>query len=82
MSLLCHRSQSSAREAPSAELEAAVFKALDQLPPEQRSVFVLRHFEGLAHEAIATIQETPVETVRWRLFAARRKLETLLAPYL
>ncbi len=67
---------------PDVELEAAVFKALDQLPPDQRSVFVLRHFEALAHDEIAAIQEVPVETVRWRLFAARRKLETLLAPYL
>jgi DNA-directed RNA polymerase specialized sigma24 family protein len=37
-------------------------------------------FEGLSHERIAEIVEAPVPTVRWRLFAARRKLEEILGP--
>ncbi|MBI3268066.1 MAG: sigma-70 family RNA polymerase sigma factor [Planctomycetes bacterium] len=64
------------------DLEADVRHALDQLPPEQRSVIVLRVFEGLSHEEIARIQSVPVATIRWRLFAARRKLEELLGPRL
>jgi RNA polymerase sigma-70 factor (ECF subfamily) len=68
--------------AAAAELARAVEAALAQLPPDQRAVLVLRTFEGLGHEEIAAIQEVPVETVRWRLFAARRKLEELLSDYL
>lgn len=64
------------------EMTAAVRKALNELPPEQKAVVVLRMFENLSHERIAEILETPVATVRWRLFAARQKLEELLAPQL
>lgn len=64
------------------ELEDAVRAAIDQLPPEQKAVIVLRVFEGLEHEEIARIQGVPVATVRWRLFTARRKLEDLLAEHL
>ena len=64
------------------ELESAVRSALDQLPPDQKAVIVLRMFEGQSHEAISRIQGIPVATVRWRYFAARRKLEELLGPYL
>jgi RNA polymerase sigma-70 factor (ECF subfamily) len=59
---------------------AAVREALDQLPPDQKSVVVLRVHEGLSHERIAEIVEAPVPTVRWRLFAALEKLESLLGP--
>ncbi|MBX3465811.1 MAG: sigma-70 family RNA polymerase sigma factor [Planctomycetes bacterium] len=64
------------------ELEQAVRRALDELPDDQRAVVVLRMYEGLSHEEIGSIQGVPVATVRWRLFAARRKLEALLAPFL
>ncbi|MCO5169345.1 MAG: sigma-70 family RNA polymerase sigma factor [Planctomycetes bacterium] len=64
------------------ELEQAVRRALDELPDDQRAVVVLRMYEGLSHEEIGAIQGVPVATVRWRLFAGRRKLEGLLAPFL
>jgi RNA polymerase sigma-70 factor (ECF subfamily) len=62
------------------ESSALVREALDQLPPDQKSVVVLRVHEGLSHERIAEIVEAPVPTVRWRLFAALEKLESLLGP--
>jgi RNA polymerase sigma-70 factor (ECF subfamily) len=64
------------------ELEAAVRRAVDQLPPDQKAVLVLRMFEGLSHDQIADVLAAPAATVRWRLFAARRRLEELLSPYL
>jgi RNA polymerase sigma-70 factor (ECF subfamily) len=60
------------------EAEAAVRRALDELPPDQKSVVVLRMFENMSHDEIAEVLQTPVATVRWRLFAARQKLEELL----
>jgi RNA polymerase sigma-70 factor (ECF subfamily) len=64
------------------ELASAVRSALDQLPPDQKAVIVLRMFEGRSHEAIARIRGIPVATARWQYFAARRKLEELLGPHL
>jgi RNA polymerase sigma-70 factor (ECF subfamily) len=60
------------------ETEAAVRKAVDELPPQQKAVVVLRMFEGLSHDKIAQIVEAPVATVRWRLFAALERLEHVL----
>src|SRR5262249_47634378 len=62
------------------ETEAAVRKAIDDLPLEQKSVVVLRLFEGLSHDRVAQIVEAPVATVRWRFFSALEKLEQVLGP--
>jgi RNA polymerase sigma-70 factor (ECF subfamily) len=61
-----------------AEDAAAVWDALDRLPPEQRAVMVLRYFDGLSDAEIADQVDAPPATVRWRLFAARSKLRTWL----
>jgi RNA polymerase sigma factor (sigma-70 family) len=55
--------------------------ALDELPEEQRMVFVLRHIRGLSIEETAAALDCPVNTVRSRRILALRKLRTLLAPY-
>jgi RNA polymerase sigma-70 factor (ECF subfamily) len=63
------------------ETSRAVREAIDALPPDQKSVVVLRLYEGLSHEAIGEIVGAPVATVRWRFFASLEKLESVLAPY-
>lgn len=63
-----------------AETADAVRKAVEELPPQQKAVVVLRLFEGLGHDEIGEILETPAATVRWRLFTALEKLELLLGP--
>jgi RNA polymerase sigma-70 factor (ECF subfamily) len=60
------------------ESSAAVRRAVDSLPPEQKAVVILRIHEGLSHDRIAEIVEAPVATVRWRLFSALEKLEAVL----
>jgi RNA polymerase sigma-70 factor, ECF subfamily len=66
--------------APGVESEAVL--ALERLEPHLRQVVVLRVFEELSHEKISAILDTPVGTVRWRLFEARRKLAEALSPQL
>jgi RNA polymerase sigma-70 factor (ECF subfamily) len=61
-----------------AELGDDILAALDQLPEEQRMVFVLRQVEGLGLEEIARILNCPVNTVRSRKLLAVKKLRTLL----
>ncbi len=64
--------------ADAAELQEWVRHALDQLPMEQRMVLELTYFLGHSCEEIAEIMECPVNTVKTRMFHARRKLRTLL----
>lgn len=64
------------------ELDGPIQAALDELPPEFRTVVVLADIEGLSYDEIAAVAACPVGTVRSRLHRAREALRTTLAPYL
>lgn len=64
------------------ELAAEVDAAINALPPLQREVLVLREFEELTYEEIATITGVETNVVKVRLHRARQSLTRLLAPYL
>ena len=53
--------------------------ALQALPADQREVFLLRAYSDLDLPQIATLTETPLETVKSRLRYAQQKLRRLLA---
>ncbi|MEX2489207.1 MAG: RNA polymerase sigma factor RpoE [Pseudomonadales bacterium] len=57
------------------QLEAVVYKAIDDLPEELKAAVTLREFEGLSYEEIAEVMECPVGTVRSRIFRAREAIE-------
>lgn len=61
-----------------AELEDLLARALRKLPPEQRAVVELTYFYGFSYLEIAEIVNCPVNTVKTRMFHARRKLRPLL----
>lgn len=78
-----HAAQPSAAESPAPDvalarrqLAAALHRALDALPHEQRIAFVLCGIEELTSSEAAAIVGCPEETVRTRLFHARKKLRT------
>ena len=52
----------------------AVTDALATLPFPQRSVVVMRHFEGLSYAEVAEITHSSIPAVRSQLFRARRTL--------
>jgi RNA polymerase sigma-70 factor (ECF subfamily) len=56
------------------ELLTRLESALEQLPEEQRTVFLLRVQEGLSYEEIAETMQTPKGTVMSRLARARMAL--------
>ncbi len=62
------------------EIEAAVNKAVDQLPEDLRTAITLREVEGLSYEEIAQVMDCPVGTVRSRIFRAREAIEKKIAP--
>lgn len=60
-------------------LADALARALDELPVDQRAVFVLSALEERAGAEIAAILGVPEATVRTRLLRARQKLAASLA---
>lgn len=54
-----------------------VIKALDKLPPDQKSAVVLRRIVGHTEEQTAKICKVDKRTIRYRLAAADKKLKTL-----
>ena len=67
--------------AEKAELRHHVTKAVNSLSLKHRTVVILHEFEGLTHAEIAAILNCSEGTVRSRLHYARKKLRTLLKPY-
>lgn len=63
------------------ELYAAIMKALDQLPDEQRMVFILSEIEDMRYQEIADVMEIPVGTVKSRMHTAVGRLQELLGDY-
>jgi len=61
------------------ELRADLDRALESLSPEHRAVVELTHFDGYSYREIAAILGCPVDTVKTRMFHARRRLRALLA---
>jgi RNA polymerase sigma-70 factor, ECF subfamily len=56
--------------------------AIQKLPEEAREVILLREWEGLSYQEIATVLDCPVGTVMSRLARARAKLRDLLCALL
>jgi RNA polymerase sigma-70 factor (ECF subfamily) len=64
------------------EIEATVFKAIEDLPDELRTAITLREFEGMSYEEIAQTMGCPIGTVRSRIFRAREAIDNKLRPLL
>lgn len=52
--------------------------ALNKLPADQGSVVRLAYFEGLNYREIGAVLDCPEDTVKTRMFHARRKLKSAL----
>ena len=63
------------------ELMDAILGAVETLPLRQRTAFVLRQMEGLAHGEIAKVMGITEGAVKASYFHAVRKLQVLLKPY-
>ena len=64
------------------ELGIEIKKAIQQLSPRQKQVFILRHYEGLPLREIADLLHLRIGSIKAHLFSATRKLRELLTPYL
>jgi len=62
------------------ELQAAVQRAMTELPEDLRTAVTLREMEGMSYEEIAEIMDCPVGTVRSRIFRAREAIDKVIRP--
>jgi RNA polymerase sigma-70 factor, ECF subfamily len=62
------------------ETQAAVRRALEQLPEAFRSAVILRDLEGLSYEEVAEVLDISVGTVKSRILRGRRLLKEILEP--
>lgn len=60
---------------------AALNRALQDLPADQRTCWILRELHGLSYEDIASIVGAGPDAVRGRLHRARRTLVEVMAPW-
>ncbi len=55
-----------------------LFKAISQLPDQQREVYILREINGCSTKEVAEILNISIELVKWRLHKARTMLRKSL----
>ena len=60
------------------ELDRLLAKGLEALSPEQRVVVELTFYQERSYHEIAEITRCPVNTVKTRMFHARKRLAPLL----
>ena len=68
-----------ARELERKTMSTAIQSALDELTPRERTVFELKHYQGLKLRTIGEMLSTTEETAKNTLFRATRKLRARLA---
>jgi RNA polymerase sigma-70 factor (ECF subfamily) len=60
------------------EQQQMLRRAILALPPDQRAVIELRHFQELSYDEMAAALEVSLATVKSRLFRARQQLRQVL----
>ena len=68
-----------ARELDRKVMSQSIHEALDKLTPRERTVFELKHYQGLKLRTIGEMLSTTEETAKNTLFRATRKLRASLA---
>jgi RNA polymerase sigma-70 factor, ECF subfamily len=63
-------------------LKRTIDDAIADLPEDMQQAFCLREYEGMSYEQIADHMNTPVGTVRSRIFRAREAVEIKIKPHL
>lgn len=69
------------REATGTELRVKIAAAVEQLPDEQREVFLMREVANLPFKEIAEITNVPENTVKSRMRYALERLQAALSDY-
>ena len=65
----------------SEELQQVIMQAMNELPPDLKRAIVLREVDGLSYEDIAAVMDSPIGTVRSRIFRARQFIEDKMVQF-
>lgn len=60
------------------ETRQIILHAIQSLPPEQRSVIVMRYFLDMSMVEMSEKMERPLSTIKWWLRDARKRLRSLM----
>jgi RNA polymerase sigma factor (sigma-70 family) len=60
------------------QVRALLLRAMNELSAAQRTVVDLSYFHGMAYREISAVIDCPVDTVKTRMFHARRRLRAAL----
>lgn len=63
------------------EAATALFRAINQLPEQQKVAFTLSKVEGLSYQEIADVLETSIPSIESLLFRAKQNLQKLLRDF-
>ena len=69
-------------EAHQRDLSGKLSRAICMLPMKQRSVFILRHLQGLPLEEVARVMGCRIGTAKTHLFRASESLRLRMEPFL
>ncbi len=81
LALIASHEASPDRVALGSEMQRAIAAAMNQLTGNERTAFVLRHFEGMPLEEIGEILGTRLNATKNTVFRAVRKLRQQLQPF-
>jgi len=74
--------EANSSEAHSSDLRQAFSRCLEKLAERQRTIFILKHYNGLQYKEIAQILDISEGTVKSLHFKAVRNMRKLLSPQL
>lgn len=63
------------------EVAQEILQALDKLPEKQKEAIILTIYEDRTHDEVAKILGVSINTVSWRVHAAKGKLKTILKDF-
>lgn len=75
------RERGADREVIGQDLQVRIAAAIDELPEEQREVFLMRELQNMAFKDIAEVIGVPENTVKSRMRYALERLQRALAEY-
>lgn len=81
LSAIASTAASPDRVVHSLEMQRAVASAMERLSGNERTAFVLRHFEGMPLEEIGQILGTQINATKNTVFRAVKKLREQLQPF-
>ncbi len=60
------------------QIAKKIEKAIKQLPPTLKELFILRHINELSYQEIAQIKDMPIGSVKNKVFRAKERLKSLI----